>query len=136
MRGRVLPAAGTALLAGTVVLRIVRTAGSLESVLGFYTGGAGPFWALVKLALFLGPYLAAAAAAAALWLPPRRAEGLGTAALCANACFVFAEGLTAFARAMNGHGGYAGAEPLFSAFACGISAGSILRARRAERNQN
>ena len=135
MKGRLLRAAGTALLAGTVLLRALRTAGSLESVLDFYSGGSGPLWALLELALFCGPYLTALSAAAALWLSRDRA-GWAAVNLCAAAFFTFTEGLTVFARAMNGHGGYVGAEPLFSALAAGISMLTLLFARPAGRDKN
>ena len=131
MKGRLLRFAGTTALAAAVVLRAVRTIGNLESVLAFYNFGAGPLWALLALALLFGPYLTALAAAYALWLPWDRAGRLGAAGFCAAAFFVFSEGLTVFARAINGHGAYVGAEPLLSALVCGISAITILAAHRA-----
>ena len=78
--GKLLPAAGTALLAGTVALRVLRAAGHAESVWSFYGGIRGPFWTLLSLALFLGPYLAAGLAAGALWLPGNRAAVWGALA--------------------------------------------------------
>ena len=129
MRG-LLRAAGTALLAGTVVLRTVRALWNLESVLAYYGGAAGLFWKLLYLAAFLGPYLTTAAAMAALWLPRLRARQIGSWSLCAAAFFSLWEGLTVFARAMDGHGGYVGAEPLFSLLVLGISAVFCARRKR------
>lgn len=119
---------GTAVLAGTLALRAVRALGELESVRRFYFDGQGLIWMLIGLALFCGPYLTAAAAIAALWLRRDWAGPLGAVAFCAAGFFTLDEGLTLFARAMNGNSGYVGAEPLFSALACGISIIAVLRA--------
>lgn len=130
---RLLQPAGTALLAGTLLLRVLRTLENLESVRRFYSGAGGPVWTPLFLALFLGPYLTAVSAAAALWLSGNRAEWLGAVSAGAAAFFVLEEGLTVFARSMNSHSGYVGAEPLFSLLACAVSAAAVLRARRRER---
>ena len=45
--------AGTTLLAGTLLLRVLRTLESLESVRRFYSGAGGPVWTPLFLALFL-----------------------------------------------------------------------------------
>ena len=133
MRRSLFPFAGTALLAGTLAVRVLRLLGNWESVRRFYPGGQGVVWGLLGLALLFGPYLAAGSAAAALWLPREGAVKLGTVSLCAAAFFTFSEGLTVFARAMNGSAGYVGAEPAFSAAAAAISAATLLRALRAGR---
>ncbi len=62
------------------------------------------------------------AAGTALRLPRRRVRQIGIWSLRAAAFFSFWEGLTVFARAMDGHGGYVGAEPLFSLLVLGVSA--------------
>lgn len=126
-----LRAAGTALLAGTVVLRAIRVLENLESVRRFYSGSGGPAWTPVELALFLGPYLTAISAIAALWLPRERAGKLGTVNACSAAFFVFEEGLIVFARAMDGGSGYIGAEPLCGLLALGVSILTVFRALRA-----
>ena len=134
MKRNLFPVCGTALLAGTLAVRVLRLLGSWESVRRFYPGGQGPVWALLGMALFFGPYLAAGSAIAALWLPREGAVKLGTVSFCAAAFFTFAEGLTVFARAMNASSGYVGAEPAFSAAAAVISAATLFRAPRAERH--
>ena len=110
--------AGTTLLAGTLLLRVLRTLESLESVRRFYSGAGGPVWTPLFLALFLGPYLTAVSATAALWLSGNRAGRLG--AVSAGAVF---------ARSINGHSDYVGAEPLFSLLACAVAAAAVLKAR-------
>lgn len=129
MREKLLRAAGTALAAGTLALRAARMPGNWESVRDFFLGG-GPAWTLVGAAMLAGPWLAAVLAAAAFWLPRERAARLGTAAACAAGFFVLEEGLTAFARAVNGNGGYVGAEPLLSLLVLGTT---ILAACRGGR---
>ena len=121
---------GTALLAGTLVLRAVRVLGNLESIRRFYFGTPGLIWTLLGVVLLCGPCLAAAAAVAALWLRGERAVLTGLAAACGAAFFTLAEGLTAFARAINGNSGYVGAEPLFSILTCGISIIAIFLAQQ------
>ena len=125
--------AGTTLLAGTLLLRVLRTLESLESVRRFYSGAGGPVWTplflALFLALFLGPYLTAVSATAALWLSGNRAGRLGAVSAGAAAFFVLEEGLTVFARSMNGHSDYVGAEPLFSLLACAVAAAAVLKAR-------
>ena len=64
MRRRLFPFAGTALLAGTLAVRVLRLLGNWESVRRFYPGGQGVVWGLLGLALLFGPYLAAGSAAA------------------------------------------------------------------------
>lgn len=131
--GKLLPAAGTALLAGTVALRVLRAAGHAESVWRFYGGVRGPFWTLLSLALFLGPYVAAGLAAGALWLPGDRAAVWGALGAGGAAFFVFEEGLIVLARAVNGHAAYVGAEPLCSLLVCAVAIAGILRAGGAGR---
>lgn len=134
MRRALLPrAAGTAALAAATALRAYRALGSAENIRRFYLGDGGFLWAQAGLALFFGPYLTAAFTAAALWLPRERAMAWARLNLCAAAFFVLEEGLIAFARTVNGHGGYVGAEPLLSALAGGISIITLLRARGAGR---
>lgn len=133
---RVFPrAAGTALLAGTLVLRAVHVLGNRESVGRFFFGGGG-VWTLIGLILLAGPWLTAVSAAAALWLPWDRAGGLRTGNLCAAALFTFGEGLTAFARAMNGHSAYVGAEPLCGLLVLGVSLATLLLAGGKRRRES
>lgn len=102
----------------------------MERVSAYCGGGTGQFRSLLYPAAFLGPYLTAAAAIAALRLPRRRALRPGIRSLCAAAFFTFGEGLTVFARAMGGHGGCVGAEPLFSLLVLGVSAAVCARRKR------
>ena len=67
---------------------------------------------------------------AALWLSRRRARHFGTGSLCAAAFFTLGEGLAVFARAMDGHGGYVGAEPLASLLVLGVSTAAVFCASR------
>ena len=128
---RALPrAAGTAALAGTRLLRVLRVLENLESVRRFYPGTYGPLWTLIELALFFGPYLTAVSAIAALWLRRNAAGQLGTVNFCAAAFFTCEEGLTCFARYINANSAYVGAEPLFSALVCGVSAATVLGSLR------
>ena len=131
MKGRPVRAAGTALLAGILLLRGFRVWRGWESVWRFYSGGTGPFWVLLEAALFLGPFLAAGSAIAALWLRWERAGKLGAVNACTAAFFVFGEGLTVLAREMDGNAGYVGAEPLLSAVVCGISVLTVVCSHRA-----
>ena len=135
MRQRLFAASGTAALAGTLLLRAVRVLGSLESVRRFYSA-EGALWTLIGRALFFGPYLVAVSAVAALWLPRDRAGALRTVNFCAAAFFVFEEGLTVFARTMNAHSAYVGAEPLFSALVFAVSAAAVLQTSRAGRQKS
>ena len=121
---------GTALLAGTLAVRAVRLLEHLESVRRFYFSTPGLTWTLLGAALLFGPYFAAAAAIAALWLRGDWAVLLGIAAACGAAFFTLEEGLTVFARAVNGNSGYVGAEPLLSILTCGISITAIFLAQQ------
>lgn len=120
---------GTAVLAGTLLVRVCRVLGNLESVRHFYFEGQGLLWTLIGLVLFIGPYLTAASAIAALWLRRKTAGELGSLNFCAAGFFTLEEGLTVFARMVNANSGYVGAEPLFSALACGISIITVLQAK-------
>ena len=121
---------GTALLAGTLILRAARILGHLESVRVFYFSVPGPLWTMLGAVLLSGPWLTAAAAVAALWLRRNRGVLWGIAAVCGAAFFTLEEGLTVFARAVNGNSGYVGAEPLLSILVLGISMTAVFRARR------
>ena len=67
---------------------------------------------------------------AALWLSRRRARHFGTGSLCAAAFFTLGEGLAVFARAMDGHGGYVGVEPLTRLLVLGVSPAAVFCASR------
>lgn len=114
----------TAALLFTILLRIIRAAANWESVAGFYRVDSP--WALLAAVLFLGPFLAALSAVGALWRRWDQAAGLAAVNFCASGFFALWEGMTVFARAMDGHTAYAGAEPLLSAAVCGISALTVL----------
>ena len=97
----------TAALLFTILLRIIRAAANWESVAGFYRVDSP--WALLAAVLFLGPFLAALSAVGALWRRWDQAAGLAAVNFCASGFFALWEGMTVFARAMDGHTAYAGA---------------------------
>lgn len=122
----------SAVLLGTAVLRAVRIAGNWESVAAFYTadGGLSLPWAVLSAALALGPFAVAVSAAAALWIRADRSAGLAAVNFFAGGFFTLWEGLTVFARGMNGHSAYVGAEPLLSLLVCAVSGVWLFRAQR------
>ena len=131
-----LPVALRAVLTATglfcVALRLFRVGENWESVERYYKldPADGLVWLLLEAALLAGPFLAALAAALAPWLRDGWTKGLGLAAACISAFFTLEEGLTCFARAVNGNGGYVGAEPLLSAVICAAAGGGGLLPRR------
>ena len=101
----------TAALLGCVAVRVVRMVARWESVARYYgVGTYGTAWSFISLLFFAGPFLAALAAVVSLWLKQRWAAGVSLAAV-------------------NGNGGYAGAEPLLSIVACAISGAALLLSR-------
>ena len=128
LRNRLLRAALTAVMLGTVLVRAVRIGRSRESVAGWwwYSGPPEPIWALVYAVMFLGPFAAALAAALAPWFRSRAANALWAAGFCGGGLFTLNEGLILFARAMGGHSAYVGAEPLLSLLVCLISGMALL----------
>lgn len=80
--------------------------------------------AFICRALSDGPYGPCRAVAARDW-----AGRASLAALGVSGFFALEEGLTLFARAVNGNGGYVGAEPLLSATVCVISGAGLLLSR-------
>lgn len=132
LRYRPLRAALAAVMLGTVLVRAVRICGSPESVMEWYSGGTGPVWGLIKAALFLGPFAAALAAAAAPWVRGRTADLLWWAGFCGGGFFALNEGLILFARYMGGDHAYVGAEPLLSLLVCAVSGLALLVRWRAD----
>ncbi len=117
----------TAILVGCVTVAIVRMAGHWESVARYYGMGVyGAGWSFISLLFLAAPFLAALAALVGLWLKGRWAAGVSLAALGVSGLLVLWEGLTLFARAMNGNGGYVGAEPLLSLVVCGVAGITLL----------
>ena len=125
----------TAMVLGCLAVRVIRIVVHWQSVAQFYMFGraGGSLWRLVGWVLFLGPYLTALAAGAGLWLRRDRAGDVSFAALCAGGFFVLYEGLTLFARAVNGNGGYVGAEPLLSLAVCVVAGAGIFLSARERR---
>lgn len=132
---RLLRLALTAAMLGTVLARAVHIRGNPESVAAWYSGGAGPVWGLLSAALFLGPFAAALAAAMAPWVRGRAADYLWYTGLCGG-FFALGEGLTLFARSMDGHHAYVGAEPLLSLLVFAVSGFELLIRRRASFRRN
>lgn len=128
---RSLRAALTAAMLGTVLARAVRIGRHPESVAGWYSGPAGPLWALIYAVMFLGPFAAALAAASAPWVRGKAADVLWAAAFCGGGFFTLSEGLILFARSMDGRHAYVGAEPLLSLLVCAVSGLALLVRRRA-----
>ncbi len=126
--GLALRIGGTTLLLGTIALRVLRIAGNRESVTAFYMVDSGLSlpWRFLFAALFLGPFITALIAATALWLDQKRAAGLAAVNFLIAGFFVLEEGLTVFARAVNGNSAYVGAEPLFSLLVCAVSGAAVL----------
>lgn len=135
---RWLCAGASALLLGMFGYRVVRILGNVESVARYYRidGAFSIFWLLLEGVLFLGPFAVTLSAALALRLPKRTAWKLGFSNACISAFFTFSEGLTCFARMMNGHSGYVGAEPLLSAAVCLISGLTVSCSGRAVSRQS
>ena len=120
----------TAALLGCVAVRVVRMVARWESVARYYgVGTYGTAWSFISLLFFAGPFLAALAAVVSLWLKQRWDAGVSLAALFVSGFLVLWEGLILFARAVNGNGGYAGAEPLLSIVVCAISGAALLLSR-------
>ena len=125
-----LPVALRAVLTATglfcVALRLFRVVENWESVERYYKldPADGLVWLLLEAALLAGPFLA---------LRDGWTKGLGLAAACISAFFTLEEGLTCFARAVNGNGGYVGAEPLLSAVICAAAGAEVLLLRRRRR---
>lgn len=134
LRYRPLRAALAAVMLGTVLVRAVRIGRSRESVAGWwwYSGPPEPIWALVYAVMFLGPFAAALAAAAAPWVRGRTADLLWWAGFCGGGFFALNEGLILFARYMGGDHAYVGAEPLLSLLVCAVSGLALLVRWRAD----
>ena len=127
---RIVRAGLTVPLALCLLARLVRAARHWSGVADFFfPPDAGPF-VLIAAALFLGPVALPLLCGLALWSRGRRARSLGLICLSAGGFFTLEEGLVLFARSMNGHGGYVGAEPGLSLFVCLISAAVVLQNRR------
>ena len=127
---RIFRAGLTVPLAFCLLARLVRVFRHWPGVANFFfPADAGPF-SLIAAALLLGPVALPLLSGLALWSEGRRARSLGLGCLLAGGFFALEEGLILFARAMNGHGGYVGAEPGLSLCVCLISAAVVLRNRR------
>lgn len=126
----------TALLALCAGIRVVRMAGNWESVARFYGFGVfrGAGWPLVSAGMFAAPFLVIGLGAAALWRKGKGGRILGWLGLGLGIPALLLEGLTVFARAVNGNGGSVGAEPLLGLAACMVSGAAVLLAR-AEKEQ-
>lgn len=115
---------------GCLAARVIRVAAHWQSVAPFYGVGVyGAGWSFVGLLLFAGPFLTALTALAGLWLRRDWAGRVSLAALGVSGFFALEEGLTLFARTVNGNGGYVGSEPLLSAAVCVISGAGLLLSR-------
>ncbi len=119
----------TAVLLGCLGLRVFRMAASWPEVTRFYGIGSFGFrWSLISLLFFAAPFLVIGLAALALWLPGQRGIVPGWAGLWGGGFVCLEEGLTLFARAMNGNGGYVGAEPLLSLTVWAVAGIAVLLA--------
>lgn len=135
-RHRLLRAVLTAAMLGVVMVRAVRICRNLESVTEWYSGGTGPVWGPIIMAMFLGPFAAALAAALAPWFRNRAENALWAAGFFGGGFFTLEEGLTVFARSMDGRHAYVGAEPLLSLLVCLISGLALLVWWRANFRRN
>ena len=120
------------LLAACFGFRAVRMAGNWESVAEYYGFGAfqGLFWPVISGLLLVAPFLVIGLGAFSLWGSERWGAVLGWTGFGIGLPVFLLEGLTVFARSVNGNGGYVGAEPLLGAVACAVSGAAALLGRK------